>query len=211
MQYELEDYLEAFSAEEPELLKRLARETRTGQMNPRMLSGNLQGQFLAFLSRLIKPRRILEIGTYTGYSAICLCEGLTNDGLLHTIDTDDEVQEIAKKYFREARLEEKIILHTGDARVLISEIKEEFDLAFIDGEKSEYPDYYELVLAKLKPGGILLADNVLWGGKVLQPLKTGDHSTKAILHFNELVKKDSRVDQFILPMRDGLSIIRKNS
>jgi predicted O-methyltransferase YrrM len=211
MQYELEDYLEAFSAEEPELLQRLARETRTGQMNPRMLSGNLQGQFLAFLSKLIRPQRILEIGTYTGYSAICLCEGLGIDGLLHTIDTDDEVQEIAKKYFREAGLDNKIILHTGDARVLIPEMEEEFDLAFIDGEKSEYPDYYEMVFDKMKPGGIILADNVLWGGKVLQPVKAGDHGTRGILRFNELVKQDSRVEQFMLPMRDGLSIIRRKS
>ncbi|MFN8208330.1 MAG: O-methyltransferase [Bacteroidales bacterium] len=209
MQYELDDYLEACSAEEPELLQRLARETRTGQMNPRMLSGNLQGQFLAFLSSLIKPRRVLEIGTYTGYSAICLCQGLERDGLLHTIDTDDEVQEIARKYFREAGLDDRIVLHTGDARLLIPALQEKFDLVFIDGEKSEYPDYYESVLPKLNPGGIILADNVLWGGKVLMPLKPGDQGTRGILRFNELVKQDSRVQQFILPFRDGLSIIRK--
>lgn len=207
--HELDEYLLRHSEPESALLKELTRETWTTRMNPRMLSGHLQGRFLSFLSKLIKPSAILEIGTYTGYSAICLSEGLQPDGILYTIDTDDEVQELAGTYFKRAGISEKVRILTGDARQLIPGLSLTFDLVFIDGEKREYREYYEAALPLVKNGGIIVADNVLWDHKVLLPAEKGDHATHGIQEFNAWVHQDARVSQFILPFRDGLNLIMK--
>jgi caffeoyl-CoA O-methyltransferase len=205
----LDDYILNNSQPEPEILRELSRETWTTQMNPRMISGPVQGEFLAFVSRLCQPKIVLEIGTFTGYSAIRLCEGLQPGGILHTIDIDDEVQEVALRYFKKAGLDHQIHLHTGDACELIPSFDFKPDLVFIDGDKRQYLAYYEAVIDKINPGGILLADNVLWGGKVIDPLQQMDPATRGIREFNERIKKDPRVCNFILPLRDGINIIRK--
>jgi caffeoyl-CoA O-methyltransferase len=205
----LEKYILEHSDPEDSLLYELNRLTHLKVMHPRMLSGHLQGRILRMISKMLKPRRILEIGTYTGYSAICLAQGMTQDGCLHTIEIDDELIEIPLQYFQKAGLSDKIILHTGDARKIIPSIPEVFDLVFLDGEKSEYLDYYHLVFDKIRPGGFLLADNVLWSGKVLDKEGSNDYFTKGIKDFNNFVANDRRVEKVILPIRDGLMAICK--
>ncbi len=205
----LQEYLEAHSSKEDAILYDLRRFTFLKAIHPRMLSGPVQGKFLEMISKILKPERILEIGTYTGYSAICLARGLNQDGLLITLDINDELQEKAKIYFNQAGLTDKIKCLHGDALELIPELEEEFDLIFIDGEKEQYIHYYNLCLPRLRSGGIILADNVLWDGKVLNPSKNKDSATSAIIEFNNLVKDDERVEIVILPLRDGISLIRK--
>lgn len=205
----LQDYLDTHSAAEDEILYQLNRETNLKVLNPRMLSGQVQGKFLEFLSRMLAPAYILEIGTFTGYSAICLARGLGKEGRLITIEKNDELKEITEKYFGLAGVSESIELLTGDALEIIPALDMDFDLIFIDGEKEEYPEYYHRVIDKLRSGGFIIADNVLWAGKVLEEVKPGDTDTLALQQFNDLVRSDPRVENCILPIRDGLNMIRK--
>lgn len=203
----IENYIAANSAPEDEVLRELSRETHLKVQMPQMLSGNIQGKFLEMFSRLLQPKRVLEIGTYTGYSAICMAKGLAPGGLLYTIDVNEELQAICDKYFRKANLEKRIKHLIGDARKIIPELKETFDLVFIDADKSNYPIYYDLVFDKVRNGGYIIADNVLWDGKVVD--KTQNNDTKAIVAYNTKVASDNRVKNFILPLRDGLNIAQK--
>ncbi len=205
------EYARQHSSTEDEVLAALNRETHLRTVYPNMLSGHLQGKFLEMISRLLTPRRILEIGTFTGYSAICMARGLPEGGLLHTIDINDETMVIAKKYIHLASLEDKIVLHTGNALDILSNFEETFDLVFIDADKPRYISYYNAVFDKLRVGGVILADNVLWGGKVLNENKFPDRETKGILDFNTFVLEDSRVEKVMIPLRDGLLMIRKVS
>jgi caffeoyl-CoA O-methyltransferase len=203
------DYAIKHTTAEDEILKQLYRETYLKTVYPHMLSGPLQGKLLEFISHMMKPSRILEIGTFTGYSAICMARGLANEGLLHTIDSNDELAEMALKYFRKSGLQDKIILHNGDACEVIPRLDEWFDLVFIDGDKEQYMQYYELAFNKLRKGGYILADNVLWGGKVLPGALDQDKETKSIRAFNEFVSNDVRVQKLLLPFRDGIFFLHK--
>ena len=206
----LEDYILTHSIPQDPLLQELERITYTTVLHPRMLSGHIQGQILYMITRMINPLKILEIGTFTGYSAICMARGLEGDGELHTYDINDEIADLARSFFARSGVNEKIHFHLGDARVLLKESHEIFDMVFIDGEKKEYPEYYELVVPLIRPGGFMLADNVLWGGKIVhKKLKTNDWQTQGIKIFNEKVQKDERVENVIFPFRDGLMVIRK--
>jgi caffeoyl-CoA O-methyltransferase len=206
----LEEYARAMTSPESEVLRQLSRETHAKVLRPRMLSGHIQGKFLEFIARLVAPRRILEIGTYTGYSAICLAQGLTPDGLLHTIDHNPELEDFSKSFFEKAGLSEKIRLHVGEALEIIPTIDETFDLVFIDADKENYINYFDLVMEKLRPGGIILADNVLWSGKVLEDVPESDKETLGIKAFNEYVAGHSGVSSLLLPFRDGLMILQKS-
>ena len=203
---ELEEYITAHSEQESEVLVALRRATHLNVMRPRMLSGNMQGQLLKMFCRMIGARRVLEIGTYTGYAAISLAEGLEEDGIVYTIDINDEIEDIAREYIRKSGLEERIRFLLGDACDLIPDLAETFDLVFIDADKRQYPEYYRLIFDKLKPGGIIVADDVLWEGKVLTDK---DAQTRGIMAFNDLVAGDERVEKLILPVRHGLMLIRK--
>jgi predicted O-methyltransferase YrrM len=206
---ELEKYiLEHCSPEDP-LLAELNHETWVRTVHPQMIAGPLQGRLLEMISHMIRPSRALEIGTFTAYSTICLARGLAEDGHLYTIEKDDEITGFAGDYIRKSGLAEKITLLTGDARELLPGMEGQFDLVYLDAEKDEYLDYYELVLPKLSKGGFILADNVLWGGKVLESPESGDHFTRGILAFNQAIRDDKRVEQFIIPVRDGIMLIRK--
>ena len=198
------------SEKESKLLNDLYRETYLKVLNPRMISGHYQGRILSLISKIISPKKILEIGTYTGYSAICLCEGMDKDGILHTIDNNKELVEIQNKYFKKANLTNKIVQHSGDAKNIIPSIDEEFDIVFIDADKESYPEYYDLIINKVRSGGIIIADNILWSGKILEKVEKDDQATKSIIQFNNKIIKDDRVKNIILPIRDGLNIIRKN-
>ena len=205
--YDIERYVEQHADVESPLLKRIDRDTHANVLMPRMLSGHLQGRLLSFVSHLLKPRQILEIGTYTGYSALCLAEGLDEKGRLVTIDNNEELETRVRKYFSESSFADKIDYRIGDARVLIRELPGLFDLVFIDADKESYSLYYDLIFEKVSMGGVILADNVLWSGKVVQPKP--DKDTRAILEFNEKVKNDDRVQKMILPIRDGIFMARK--
>lgn len=207
--YDILKYAEEHSSVEPEILKELNRETHVKMLYPRMLSGHMQGRLLSMISRMIHPGSILEIGTFTGYSALCMAEGLKENGMLHCIEINPEFEEIIQKYVDKAELSQKVKLHIGDARKIIKELKFEFDLVFIDADKEQYTEYYKLVIEKVKPGGYILADNVLWDGKVLKERKNSDKETKGIMEFNNVVQDDRRVEKILLPFRDGLMIIRK--
>ena len=198
------------SEKESKLLNDLYRETYLKVLNPRMISGHYQGRILSLISKIISPKKILEIGTYTGYSAICLCEGMDKDGILHTIDNNKELVEIQNKYFKKANLTNKIVQHSGDAKNIIPSIDEEFDIVFIDADKESYPEYYDLIINKVRSGGIIIADNILWSGKILEKVEKDDQATKSIIEFNNRIIEDDRVKNIILPIRDGLNIIRKN-
>ena len=198
------------SEKESKLLNDLYRETYLKVLNPRMISGHYQGRILSLISKIISPKKILEIGTYTGYSAICLCEGMDKDGILHTIDNNKELVEIQNKYFKKANLTNKIVQHSGDAKNIIPSIDEEFDIVFIDADKESYPEYYDLIINKVRSGGIIIADNILWSGKILEKVEKDDQATKSIIEFNNKIIEDDRVKNLILPIRDGLNIIRKN-
>lgn len=205
----LQQYITQHTSPETELLHKLNRETHLHVLKPRMLSGHIQGRFLAMISHMIKPKQILEIGTYTGYSALCLAEGLAPAGLLHTIDVNEELEEMVRKYFREAGLENKIQYYIGNALDIIPRLKNEFDLVFIDADKINNARYYDLVLAKVVPGGFILVDNVLWSGKVVETAKKNDADTQSVLDFNQKIQADERIENILLPLRDGLMLIRK--
>ncbi len=206
---EIDDYVVAHSAKEPELLQQLNRETNQKVLQPRMLSGHYQGRLLSLLSKLINPQNILEIGTYTGYSALCLAEGMKNDGVLHTIDINEELVDLQKRYFEASPWKEQIVQHLGDATEIIPSLKVDFDLVFIDADKPNYPIYFQQIMEKLRPGGVILSDNVLWSGKVVEPVKEDDESTQALLEYNKLLAEDERLETVMLPVRDGLTISRR--
>lgn len=206
---DIENYiLEHIEPEDP-VLQELDRETHLKMAGARMLSGHLQGQALTMIAKMINPLRILELGTFTGYSAICLAKGLQENGKLFTIEQNDELRDIARKYFIKSGLQHKITLLTGNAKEIIPSLSETFDLVYMDADKREYVDYFNLVFNKVRPGGFILADNTIWGGKVLEPTAISDRQTQGIIAFNESVKNDSRIEKVILPLRDGLTIIRK--
>lgn len=202
----IEEYVAAHSREEPPLLQELSRETHLRIMQPRMLSGHIQGRLLSLFSTLIRPRAILDIGTYTGYSALCLAEGLREGGILHTIDHNEELYDMQRRYFDKSGFGEQIVQHTGKALDIIPELNLRFDLVFIDADKSNYSNYFELVLPKMNSGGLIIADNVLWSGKVVYENDRTDKDTAALKAYNEKLKKDKRVETLILPVRDGLSL-----
>ena len=205
---ELEDYIETHSEKEPELLAALNKETYQKILLPRMLSGHFQGRVLSMLSKLIRPVNILEIGTYTGYSALCLCEGMQENGSLHTIDIKEELIDFQRKHFDKSPWSKQIIQHLGEATTIIPTLDMKFDLVFIDADKENYSNYFELIVPKMNKGGIILSDNVLWSGKVLEPLHPKDMSTKVLLEYNTLLKEDPRVETVLLPIRDGLTVSR---
>lgn len=204
----LEQFLLDNTSPEDQLLADLYRQTHIRFVNPNMASGHLQGKFLEFLSHMIRPEFILEIGTFTGYSAICLAKGLRDGGRLITIEMNDELTEFALSYFRLAGIESKITRMTGRAQDIIPSLGLKFDLVFIDGDKREYTEYYRLVSGIVKPGGFILADNILWGGKAMDPLAS-DPQAKGIISFNEMIKKDNSVEIVTIPLRDGIMMIRK--
>jgi predicted O-methyltransferase YrrM len=206
---DLDNYILDHIDEEDPVLLELDRETHLKVLGTRMLSGNLQGQVLTMLSKMIQPERILEVGTFTGYSAICLAKGLEDNGKLITIEMNDELEYLSAKYFKKAGLAEKIGQRIGPALEIIPEIDKTFDLVFLDADKREYADYYNLVFEKVRTGGYIIADNTLWNSKVLKKPSPDDAQTKGIIAFNKMVKTDSRVEKVILPLRDGLTIIRK--
>ena len=203
------DYAEEHSKPIDDVLLQLYRETHLKVMNPIMLTGFLQGKLLQSFSEMLKPKMVLEIGTFTGYSAICFARGLSRGATLHTIEKDPELESICRKYFNLSGTADKIELHIGDALELIPRMEHTFDLVFIDCDKEIYSEVYELVIDKVVKGGYIIADNVLWHGKVFEEQKLSDRETKAIMQFNEKVKNDKRVDNFLLPFRDGLMIIKK--
>lgn len=205
----LDQYIISHISPEEDFLRELDRETNQKMIGSRMLSGHLQGQILSMISCMIKPRCILEIGTFTGYSALCLAKGLAEGGQLHTIEIDDEMETIAQKYFLKSGMSDRIIQHIGDARQIIPLLKNSFDLVFIDADKREYCDYYQLVFDLIPVGGFLLADNVLWDGKVVDPEASGEDQTQGILEFNDRIQNDPRVKNVILPVRDGIMVIQK--
>lgn len=205
----LDNYVVAHSEQEPELLKQLTRETYQKILQPIMLSGPYQGRVLSMISKLINPKSILELGTFTGYSTICLAEGLASDGELHTIDINEELVDFQKKYFDKSGFGKQIFQHTGSALDIIPELDKTFDLIFIDADKPNYSNYFHLIIDKLNAGGIILSDNVLWHGKVIEPFDEKDKSTKAVLDYNTLLKNDERIETVLLPIRDGLTISRK--
>jgi len=207
---ELDNYIVSHSEDEPELLQQLNRETNQKVLQPRMLSGHYQGRVLSMISKILNPKTILEIGTYTGYSAICLAEGLQEEGILHTIDHNEELHDFQRKYFDRSGYGKQIIQHTGDAHDIISKLDMTFDLVFMDADKENYVNYFHAIIEKLKPGAVILSDNVLWSGKVLEPLKPDDEATKGIIAYNTLLKTDKRIKTVILPIRDGLTVSRKN-
>ena len=206
---ELDDYVVKHTEDEPKLLQQLTRETYQKILQPRMLSGHYQGRILSMISKLVRPINILEIGTYTGYSALCLAEGLQNGGSLHTIDVNEELYDFQRKYFDASDYRSQIHQHLGSGLDIIPELEMSFDLVFIDADKENYPNYFNLIVDKLKPGGIILSDNVLWSGKVIEPLNPKDLSTKAVLEYNTLLKEDPRIETVLLSVRDGLTISRK--
>lgn len=206
---ELDDYVVKHSQDEPELLQQLNRETYQKITQPRMLSGHFQGRVLSMISKLVNPKNILEIGTYTGYSAICLAEGMQSDGELHTIDIDEELYDFQRKYFDKSGFGHQIHQHLGNALEIIPKLDKPFDLVFIDADKENYSNYFNCVIDKLNSGGIILSDNVLWSGKVIEELQDDDTSTRALIEYNTLLKNDERIETVLLPIRDGLTISRK--
>tara|TARA_R110002049_G_scaffold126208_4_gene282158 strand:- start:151 stop:792 length:642 start_codon:yes stop_codon:yes gene_type:complete len=204
----LESYISNSSEDEPKVLQELTRETHLKVIQPRMLTGHFQGRVLSMLSKIMYPKYILEIGTYTGYSALCLAEGMQKDGALHTIDVNEELRSIQQKYFQKSGYANIINAHIGDALAIVPTLDITFDLVFIDAEKRSYPEYFEVVLQKTKPGSIILSDNVLWSGKVVEPLQPKDTATKVLLDYNKKLKEDPRVETVLLPIRDGLTISR---
>ena len=210
----LERYIHDFSAPEEELLRELDRETHLRVVAPRMLSGHIQGKLLELLVRMLRPRRILEIGTFTGYSALCMAAGLDAEGELHTTEVDDELEPLAQSFFDRSPHGSKIRLHIGSALAIAPALGGVFDLVFIDGDKREYPDYYRMLMGDdgrrplVRSGSVLIADNILWSGKVVQPVAHNDRHTQAVMEFNRMVREDPRVENVIVPLRDGLNLIR---
>tara|TARA_B100000809_G_C15132490_1_gene529104 strand:- start:68 stop:709 length:642 start_codon:yes stop_codon:yes gene_type:complete len=204
----IDDYVVAHSQEEPQILKELNRETCQKILNPRMLSGGFQGRVLSMLSKLIQPKNILEIGTYTGYSALCMAEGMLLEGTLHTIDRNEELYDFQRKYFDKSEYGSQIKQYVGNALEIIPTIDDKFDLVFIDADKSNYTKYFNLIIDKMNKGGVILSDNVLWSGKVLEKLNPKDIDTAALIEYNKLLNKDKRIETVLLPIRDGLTISR---
>ena len=204
----LDNYVVAHSQKEPELLQQLSRETWQKVLAPSMLRGQFQGRVLSMLSKLINPKNVLEIGTYTGYSALCLVEGIQPKGKLHTIDTNEELYDLQRKYFDKSGFGNQIIQHTGNALNIIPTIDKTFDLVFIDADKQNYPNYLEIILPKLKSGSVILSDNVLWTGKVIEKLQKGDKDTEALLKYNKMINEHSQLETVLLPIRDGLTLTR---
>lgn len=204
----LQDYITEHSENEPYYLTELSRETHLKVIQPRMITGHFQGRVLSMLSNIIRPLHILEIGTYTGYSALCLAEGLQENGSLHTIDINEELHEIQRTYFDKSGFGDRIVQHTGNALDIIPNMDIVFDLIFIDAEKKEYLNYFEAILPKTKKGAIILSDNVLWSGKVLETPDKSDKATEALINYNRTLKEDTRVETVLLPIRDGLTVSR---
>lgn len=205
---DLEDYIEQHSENEPALLGELNKETYQKILLPRMCSGHFQGRVLSMLSKLIRPLNILEIGTFTGYAALCLCEGMKENGQLHTIDIKEELVDFQRKYFDKSPWKNQILQHLGEAIDIIPTLNLKFDLVFIDADKENYINYFHQILPKMNVGGIILSDNVLWSGKVVEPLQKNDLSTKILLEYNLLLKNDPRIETVLLPIRDGLTVSR---
>ena len=205
---ELETYIENHSQKEPELLAALNRETHQKILQPRMLSGHFQGRVLSMLSKLIGPMHVLEIGTYTGYATLCLCEGMQKNGLMDTIDINEELESIQKKYFDLSPWKNQIQQHIGDAIEIIPTLEKKYDLVFIDADKENYLNYFDLIVPKMNAGGIILSDNVLWSGKVLETPDPRDLSTNILLEYNKKINQDPRVETVLLPIRDGLTVSR---
>ena len=205
---DLEDYVAGHSEKEPELLRQLDKETHQKTTQPRMLSGHFQGRVLSMLSKIIRPKHILEIGTFTGYAALCLAEGLQKNGTLDTIDVNEELVWLQDKYFQKSEWATQISNHLGKALEIIPTIDKKFDLVFIDADKENYINYFNIILPKMNSGGIILSDNVLWSGKVLEPLQPKDETTKILLEYNRLLQTDPRVETVLLPIRDGLTVSR---
>ena len=204
----IDTYVVNHSQKEPELLQQLNKETWQKVLNPRMLSGSYQGRLLSIISKLIHPKNILEIGTYTGYSALCLAEGMQKDGELITIDKNEELENFAKKYFNKSAYKNQIQQVVGNALDVIPTLTQKFDLVFIDADKSNYINYFNLIIDNMNPGGVILSDNVLWSGKILEDLKPNDEDTKTLIEYNKLLNTDTRVETVLLPIRDGLTITR---
>ena len=210
----LERYVHDLSSPEEELLHELDRQTHLRVVQPRMLSGHIQGKLLELLVRMLRPRNILEIGTFTGYSALCMAAGLEEDGVLDTVEVDDELEEFAASFFRRSPHGQKIRQHVGSALDIVPTLGYTFDLVFIDGDKREYPDYYRMLMGDggskvlVHSGSILIADNILWSGKIVEPVAHNDRHTQALLEFNRMIREDERVENVIVPIRDGLNLIR---
>ena len=202
------DYVELFSQQEPLLLKELNKETNLKVLNPRMLSGSYQGRILSIISKILKPKMVLEIGTYTGYSALCIAEGLDVGGTIDTIDINEELQQIQNKFFDKSGFTKQINQHVGNALEIIPTINKTFDLVFLDADKENYIEYFHLIIDKVSSGGLIIVDNVLWSGKVIKA-HNNDFVTKKLIEFNNLINDDKRIENIILPVRDGLSICRK--
>jgi predicted O-methyltransferase YrrM len=202
------EYIEKHTQEEPKLLQQLSRETCEKVLAPRMLSGHFQGRVLSMLSKLIQPKYILEIGTYTGYSAICLAEGMKEDGQLHTIDNNEELYKLQRRYFDRSGLGDRIFQHLGEALEIIPTLDFDFDLVFIDADKENYPNYLNAILPKLNKGSVILSDNVLWSGKVLEPYDKDDIDTKTLVEYNKMLNSHPKLETLLLPIRDGLTISR---
>lgn len=205
----IEEYVNQHSSSEPEILARLNRETHLKILQPRMLSGHLQGRVLSMLMKMIRPQRILEIGTYTGYSALCMAEGLAQAGELHSIDINEELTDFVQKYVNEAGHQDKIKLHVGNALEIIPLLKEDWDVVLIDADKNNYINYYNLLIDNLKSGSYIIADNVLWSGKVIEDYNQQDEDTKTLIDFNKMIQKDERIENVLFPIRDGLMVLRK--
>ncbi len=206
---DIQNYIIKHSDNEDAILKELDRETHLTQANARMISGHMQGLFLTMIAKMVEPKNILEIGTYTGYSAICLAKGLQPNGKLITIDRNDELQSISSKYFKKSGLEQKIIQKVGSAIDIIPTLSEQFDLVFIDADKREYIRFYELIFPKLKHGGYIIVDNTLWSGKVVEEINPKDEQTQGVVGFNKMIANDNRIEKILLPLRDGVTLIRK--
>ncbi|MDG1147721.1 MAG: O-methyltransferase [Crocinitomicaceae bacterium] len=205
----LDDYVCAHSEDEPVLLYDLNRDTHLNVLRPRMLSGHFQGRVLSMLSHMIQPKNVLEIGTYTGYSALCFAEGLADGGKITTIDKNEELEDLVNEYVAKSEFKDQIKCVIGDAMDLIPSMKEVFDLVFIDADKSNYINYYNMAMTKLSPGGYIIIDNVLWSGKVLEDVEPNDEDTQVLVDLNRIVHEDSRVQEVLFPIRDGLLVIRK--
>lgn len=204
----IDQYVVEHSQQEPEVLKELSKETWQKVLNPRMLSGAFQGRVLSMISKLIRPKNVLEIGTYTGYSSICIAEGLTEGGMIDTLDINEELEDLQNKYFEKSGYRDKITQHFGNALEIIPTLDKKYDLVFIDADKSNYPSYFALIIDKMNTRGIILSDNVLWSGKVVEELHPKDVDTKALLDYNIMLSEDERVETVLLPIRDGLTISR---
>ena len=205
----IEDYILEHIDEEPDYLSAINRKTWVRLMNPRMCSGHLQGRVLSMIGKMIQPRNVLEIGTFTGYSALCFAESLQEGGCVETIEIDDELEDFIRENFSSSPYQDRIKLHIGEALEIIPALNNEYDLVFLDADKSQYTRYFELVLPKIRKGGFILADNTIWGGKVVEDVQSNDWQTKEIIRFNDMIKADRRVEKVILPVRDGLTVIRK--